>query len=474
MLENDAADHLSFEREVSMNSVALPTTSKAPARRGEADLARAAARGDRSAFDELFRRHGLTAWRLATAVAADSQHAAAAVAEGFARSLRRAGRRAGPPDAVRIEVLAGVYRAVLDQIRRGTPGPDASAVSDGVVAASFRSLPERWRGALWLLEVEDFDTAQTGAVLGVSAAMARQLGDRGHRGLAGRLAAGGQPVPADLGVVLRPTAAAPPASLADSAAARWRRLVVVDPATRLAPVTALLGDRAQRTLGVAAGGLLAFGVIGLGVLGQTTAAPANVPVASGAHGRGPAIASSQSHVGGGRLPVTGGASAGSTLTAATYTLGGALQALTAAGAAGGAGGGVTTVGTVVPTTPATHHRAGGAPKVAPGGGSKGGSGAGSSGGSGTGGSGGGSGGSGGSGSGGGSGGGGSGGGSGGSGSGGGSGGSGGGGGSGSGGSGGSGGGSTTAPKPKPKPKPRPKPKPAPVPSPVGTSFPVTG
>jgi DNA-directed RNA polymerase specialized sigma24 family protein len=254
-------------------SVALPISLSPTTVNTEVDLVRRAVRGDRQSFDELYRRHAAPAWRLATAVAGDAGQAVEAVGEGFVRALR-ASRRRDAADTLRTQVLAGVYRTVLDQVRAGPPtaGPTgASGAGITLLQTSFQSLPERWRAAVWLAEVEGVDPIRSGAILGTSPLVAAQLAERGRRGLATRLAQSGQSLPAALGPVLGHLADSVPARLSGTVSARWDRAVVKDPSVRLAPVTAWMGDRAPRTLGLAAGGLFALSLIGLGVLSQTTA-----------------------------------------------------------------------------------------------------------------------------------------------------------------------------------------------------------
>ena len=255
-----------------MNSVALPASASSTVLGAEADLVRQAARGDTGAFGELFRRHSAPAWRLAQAVTADRDSAVVAFKDGFVRSLRdgRRARRAAP--AFRPQVLAAVYRAAIDQTfdRTGRPAAPRRAPAEGPEAAladaAFRSLPERWRAAVWLSEVEQLDTDRIAAVLSVSATVAEQLIGRGRRGLAGRYAQARHEVPEHVGEVLRAIAVAMPANLSDTASARWSASGA-DPMPVLAPITGWLEERAARPLSVVVGALLGLGLVGLGVVG---------------------------------------------------------------------------------------------------------------------------------------------------------------------------------------------------------------
>ena len=271
-----------------MNSVALPASASTSVLGAEADLVRQAARGDTNAFGELFRRHSAPAWRLAQAVTADRDAAVAAFKDGFVRSLRegRRPRRAAAP--FRPQVLAAVYRAAIDQTfdRSGRPatarrspaeGPDA-ALAD----AAFRSLPERWRAAVWLSEVENFETERIAAVLSVSATVAEQLIARGKRGLAGRYAQARHEVPEHVGEVLRAVALAMPTNLSDVASARWSASGA-DPMPILAPITGWLEDRAARPMSVVVGALLGLGLVGLGVVGNTPSVRSQLGAAGAAN-----------------------------------------------------------------------------------------------------------------------------------------------------------------------------------------------
>ncbi|HLH45645.1 MAG TPA: sigma-70 family RNA polymerase sigma factor, partial [Acidimicrobiales bacterium] len=237
-----------------MSSIALQSTTAAPAPtfRAEEDLLRAARRGDRDAFQELCRRHGPSAWRLATAVAAERDQAGDCVAEGFVRAVRGAASRPAAA-GVRGAVLAGVYRRAIETARRAGEAPAASGEDGGALETAFRSLPERWRAALWLAEVEGFDAEATGAVLGLPAAAGRQLVDRGRRGLAARMDYRGDAVPAALGTALAALTPSLPAALPERVAARWHHAISVDRATRFVPA-GLRGERAPRAVGVAATG----------------------------------------------------------------------------------------------------------------------------------------------------------------------------------------------------------------------------
>lgn len=272
-----------------MNSVAISAASSSPVLGAESDLIRQAAKGNSEAFEELYRRHSQPAWRLAQAVAMDRDAATRAVREGFAKAVRshRRSRISDAGDGVfRPQLLAAVYRtAAATGHEHVAVAPRArSRAKDADVAfaeAAFRSLPERWRAAVWLTEVESMETDRVAAVLGVSAAVATQLTHRGRRGLAGRYSQARQTMPEHIGPVLRKFALAVPANLADVAEASWSA-AGSDRESLFAPITGWLEDRAIRPMWASVGGLLALGLIGVGVLAPTSPVRSNLG-ANGTH-----------------------------------------------------------------------------------------------------------------------------------------------------------------------------------------------
>ncbi|HZT66427.1 MAG TPA: sigma-70 family RNA polymerase sigma factor [Acidimicrobiales bacterium] len=166
------------------------------------ELARAAAAGDSTSFDELYRRHAEAAWRVAYAVTSNRDDAADAVAEAFTRvfTALTAGRLADM-ERFRPYLLATTRNAAIDVLRRGgrvrpvdelphsEPGSVDSSdrlvdkLDASLVAAAFRSLPERWRSVLWLTEVEGLAPSEAAGLLGVSPNGAAQLAVRARAGL---------------------------------------------------------------------------------------------------------------------------------------------------------------------------------------------------------------------------------------------------------------------------------------------------
>lgn len=282
-------------------SAATPPQGTAAVFGAEADLIRRAARSDEAAFNELYRRHAQTAWRLAQAVSSTTGDAAASVADGYSRVLRGVRRRrVSASDPFRPLVLSGVYCAAMDRVRRREQTPAASGGSDGgsqlgLAGAVYRSLPERWRAALWLTEVEGLTADQMAPVLGVSAAVAAQLAGRGRRAMADRYRQAGSDMPRPLGPELKPLAAGVPAGLAAMAVESWRSSVAGDATGRLVPSVGWLGEHAVAPLRLAAVGILALGVVSVGVISQRGGLSGTGPVAAG----GPPGASSRALVEGG-------------------------------------------------------------------------------------------------------------------------------------------------------------------------------
>lgn len=162
-----------------------------------------ARRGDRGAFGALYQEHATEAWRLALAVGRQPMAAGDAVAEAFGKVLAPADRRSSDRQLpARLSLLAATRNAAVDAHRLHERGPSAgttgdlavagaaaptglgrTAVHTEVVVQSFKRLPERWRSALWLIEVEGLDPGEAGIVLGISAQGIAQLAGRAHAGL---------------------------------------------------------------------------------------------------------------------------------------------------------------------------------------------------------------------------------------------------------------------------------------------------
>jgi hypothetical protein len=211
--------------------------------------------------------------------------AAEAVADSFHQVLRGLRhRRLGADSPFRPVLLSEVYREAMAQARASKTSSAASGAratrrpADATETA-FYSLPERWRAAVWLAEVEQVDRSAVATILGVSGPVAAQLVDRGRQGLLGRFAQADVAAPDHLGAALRPLAATVPASMEGAALKRWK-VATTASAGRLAPATDWLSERAARPLGIACGGLVALGMVGLGVLTVASSPASNGPAAA--------------------------------------------------------------------------------------------------------------------------------------------------------------------------------------------------
>lgn len=150
----------------------------------EAELARAAARGDSAAFGRLVERHGLAARRAARAILRDDDDADDAVQEGMLAAWR-AIERYDPERPFRPWLMRIVVNAALDArrrhlVRRAEPigetlqsgglGPDRlaeAALLRDRIKAGLAGLSERQRIALVLFDAEGWGHAEIAAALGV-------------------------------------------------------------------------------------------------------------------------------------------------------------------------------------------------------------------------------------------------------------------------------------------------------------------
>ena len=145
-------------------------------------LADRARRGDQQAFEELHRRLAPSAWRLALAVTRDPRLAAGAVAAAFSATF------ASAPTAPRLQgvhahLLAGVRHAASDPALAPVELGELQVLSSGPVGAAFASLPERWRSALWLVDVEGLAIVDAAVALAVPADAVAPLVERARAGL---------------------------------------------------------------------------------------------------------------------------------------------------------------------------------------------------------------------------------------------------------------------------------------------------
>ncbi|HET9442824.1 MAG TPA: sigma-70 family RNA polymerase sigma factor [Acidimicrobiales bacterium] len=179
-------------------------------RRHQARLAAEAAAGDADAFRSLYRRHAPMAWGLASAVAADPLDAAEAMVRAFAEVLATArphdpgtGATGATGATIRTQLLAATRAAAVARHRRaeGAPRPavdlenlrvpprerrsgeEEGDYDDATMAGALRTLPERWRTALWLTAVAGLPADRVAPVLGVPAEEAERIALRARAGL---------------------------------------------------------------------------------------------------------------------------------------------------------------------------------------------------------------------------------------------------------------------------------------------------
>src|SRR3954454_16374870 len=217
--------------------------------------------GDRSAFEELFRRHAHPAWRLALAFLGNREAAETSVAKGFTSSFRRP--RSGTPSVAtpfRLLVERATFDAACEELRHATPD-----TSPNDVVAAFRKLPERWRGALWLTVVEGGTPAQVGPLLGLSEDAAASLSRKASSGLRERLLQSPTTAAAadDPREDLRALVHGLPAGLRSATVERWSAWRDEQRPARVGFATLLPARLSERVVGVAAAAVLALGIIGV-------------------------------------------------------------------------------------------------------------------------------------------------------------------------------------------------------------------
>lgn len=141
------------------------------------ELAERAGKGDAVALEELSRRHGPAAWRLAQVVTRRHDAlAASAAATALATTFGPAGPDAGSTVPAG-ELLAAVREAGLSELRAAGEDhapADATAGAPPAVRALL-AMPERWRSLLWLLEVEEVPVEVAAAALRLAPPAAERL-----------------------------------------------------------------------------------------------------------------------------------------------------------------------------------------------------------------------------------------------------------------------------------------------------------
>lgn len=240
----------------------------------DAVLLSRAARGNRSAFNELFRRHAHPAWRVGMAVGGSAEVAQHAVIEAFTSVFRHleSGTATLAKPFRELLVRETVAAAVADA-GSGIARTASDEKNDpNAVISAYRSLPQQWRTVLWLSAVEGGSAQQIGSLLGLPADAAARLASRARSGLRRRFIRAGaspdDPLLTDLGSALRPLVTPMPAEVNGSAAAWWLTWRGTSSARRhgLAGV-APFGPWAEKALAGATATVLTAGIASAIVLG---------------------------------------------------------------------------------------------------------------------------------------------------------------------------------------------------------------
>lgn len=154
--------------------------------------------GSADAFGALYARHAPAARRFAWRLTSSSTSADDLVADAFAAVLAAIGGGNGPRDGFRAYLFTAVRRHAQRGWSRNLPVPgglDPTVLArrewvvepeDGpgeVALAALQRLPERWRGALQMIEIEGRPLAEVADSLGLSPNATSALAYRARRGL---------------------------------------------------------------------------------------------------------------------------------------------------------------------------------------------------------------------------------------------------------------------------------------------------
>ena len=169
--------------------------------RSDADLLRAHAAGDASAFEELVRRHQDRLWAVALRTTRDREEAADALQDALISAYKAAGSFRGD-SAVTTWLHRIVVNACLDRMRRRQSRTTLQLPEDGphepadtrdrvaerdtrmVVEEALGQLPAEQRAAIVLVDVEGWSVAETAAILGVPEGTVKSRCARGRARLA--------------------------------------------------------------------------------------------------------------------------------------------------------------------------------------------------------------------------------------------------------------------------------------------------
>jgi RNA polymerase sigma-70 factor, ECF subfamily len=171
------------------------------AERSDADLLRAHAAGDASAFEELVRRHRDRLWAIALRTTRDREEAADALQDALISAYKAAGSFRGDA-AVTTWLHRIVVNACLDRMRRRQARSTVQLPEEGpyepadsrdrmaerdtrmAVEEALGQLPVGQRAAIVLVDVEGWSVAETAAMLGVPEGTVKSRCARGRARLA--------------------------------------------------------------------------------------------------------------------------------------------------------------------------------------------------------------------------------------------------------------------------------------------------
>lgn len=150
------------------------------------------------AYGVLYARYAPAARRFAWRLTSSSTSADDLVADAFAAVLAAIGRGHGPHDGFQAYLFTAVRRHAQRGWARNLPVPggldpttlarrewlvESEEGPDEVALAALERLPERWRGALRMIEIEGRPLAEVAHTLGLSPNATSALAYRARRGL---------------------------------------------------------------------------------------------------------------------------------------------------------------------------------------------------------------------------------------------------------------------------------------------------
>nr|WP_191910103.1 sigma-70 family RNA polymerase sigma factor [Microbispora cellulosiformans] len=155
----------------------------------DVELLEAVRGGDTAAYGTLYRRHSAAARSLARQLTQSEEAVENLLVEIFARVLELVRRGGGPASAFRPYLLASLRRYAATGAVDLADGdslyvdPELKGLERAPLARAYLSLPERWRMALWHMEIEGADPAEAGPLLGLSGRATVELTGRARRAL---------------------------------------------------------------------------------------------------------------------------------------------------------------------------------------------------------------------------------------------------------------------------------------------------